>query len=88
MEDDQGAPAPDAAVSVRRASGGSLGEVFTAADGKLNHVPPLPPSTYYVIAGGAGYLDELYDGIPCEGGCDLSSGQAIVLDGPQDRSKL
>ncbi len=41
---------------------------------------PLPPGNYYVLVRAEDHVDELYDGIPCEGGsCDISTGTPVTV---------
>ena len=82
-----GAPAPGVSVTVRTDSGSFAGSAVTAADGTYQ-VGDLLPWTYYVVARGTAYLDELYDDLPCEQGCVYSDGQPIVLDGTQGQSGI
>lgn len=55
----------------------------TAADGSFSR-SDLAPGTYYVRTSDDRYLDELYDGFPCEGTCTVSNGTLVVVAGDAD----
>jgi len=52
----------------------------TAADGTYAF-SGLAPGTCYLRTSDSRYLDELYDGLPCEDGCEVSSGTPVVVAG-------
>ena len=52
-----------------------MGETDTSGD---YLVQGLQPGDHFAVATGALYLDELYDGLPCEGGCDPTAGMPIA----------
>jgi hypothetical protein len=51
---------------------------LTAADGTFTR-SDLVPGTYYVRTNDGRHLDELYDGLPCEGTCTVSNGSPVVV---------
>ncbi len=51
---------------------------LTAADGTFL-ISGMVPGTYYVRTNDGRYLDELYDGLPCEGTCTVSNGTPVVV---------
>ncbi|NOZ77962.1 MAG: hypothetical protein GXP48_02035 [Acidobacteria bacterium] len=42
-------------------------------------IPIQTAGTYYVTTAVGNYQDELYDDIPCEGGCDVTSGTPVTV---------
>ena len=50
----------------------------TAADGSFGF-SDLVPGTYYLRTSDGRYLDELYDGFPCEGSCTVSNGTPVAV---------
>ena len=59
---------------------GPSGQQWTAAvDASGNYsITPLDTGSYYVVTQNeAGFLDELYDNLPCESGCDVMAGRAV-----------
>ncbi len=64
-------------VEIYDASGAlvGMGETDTSGD---YLVQGLQPGQHFAVATGALYLDELYDGLPCEGGCDPTAGMPIA----------
>ena len=75
-----GDPLPDVTLTFYDASGRWAGNSFTDATG--NYVSGgLPDGAYYVrTLNSRGYLDEVYDDVPCPGGsCAASSGRPVVV---------
>ena len=48
----------------------------------------LSPGTYFVTTSERNYLDELYDGFPCEDGCDVTAGTPVVVQSGVDSSDI
>ena len=77
-----GAPLADVSVRVYNASGSSVGSnVTTNASGVYTTSTGLPAGTYYVrTTNSLGYIDELYDNLPCPGGsCSVTSGTGVSV---------
>ena len=55
----------------------------TATDGTYAF-SGLAPGTYHLRTSDSRYLDELYDGLPCEDSCTVSSGTPVVVAGGAD----
>ena len=53
---------------------------LTAADGSFAF-PNEAPGTYFLRTSDDRYLDELYDGLACEGSCTVSNGTPVVVAG-------
>ena len=52
----------------------------TEADGSYVTPAELPEGTYFASTwNNQGYLDELYDGLDCSAGCDVTTGDEIVV---------
>ncbi len=64
-------------VEVYDASGALIGSGETDTSGDYA-VQGLPPGQHFAVATGVLYLDQLYDGLPCEGGCDPTAGMPIA----------
>ncbi len=77
-----GAPLPGVRVSVVTDGGFIVGQAFSGPDGGFKS-SGLPTGSYYARTGNSiGFLEELYDDIPCTGNCDPRTGTAIdVLEG-------
>jgi hypothetical protein len=75
-------PVSSGFVDVFDASGGFVSGASLAADGTYS-VGGLPAGSYRVLAAASGYVDELYDDIPCPvGNCFIPSGTPVaVTDG-------
>ncbi len=73
-----GQPLANVRVRVVRATGSSAGSDYTDAAGSYR-VDDLPAGTYFAITDGDGYLNEIYDGVPCPGGCNLALGTPIEV---------
>ena len=74
------APLVDVDLSVYDAGGALIAGATSNASGGYT-VPALPSGTYYVRTSNApGYLDELYNNMPCPGGiCTVTTGTGIVV---------
>ena len=74
-----GALVPGASAEVYDAAGTHVGSASAGGGGAYAFFG-LPDGTYYVrTANTGGYLDELFDGIPCPGGsCSVTSGTPVV----------
>jgi hypothetical protein len=74
-----GQPVPGAKVRIYDSAGRSVTSGSTDDAGAWTASVALPSGTYYARTDGApGYLDELYDGIPCPlGVCTVTSGTPI-----------
>ena len=79
------APLADVSVEVLRASGSTVASAFTDSAGHYS-ARGLATGAYYVrTRNHAGYLDELHDDVPCDGGsCSLSQGTAVVVTAARD----
>ncbi len=75
-----GAPLSSVNVYVYNSSGSSMGSVSTNASGTYSK-NGLPTGTYYVrTLNSLGYIDELYDNLPCAGGCyPYTSGTGVSV---------
>lgn len=74
-----GAPIDDAVVKFYDPSGTFVSNAGVTADGSYKS-SALPPNTYYVITTSfAAYQDELYDDLPCDSGCDVTSGAGVSV---------
>ena len=65
---------------VRLYSASSYEVVWTQTNANGSYsLPELPPGSYFLRAEDPSYLDQLYDGMPCEGGCVVTTGTPIVV---------
>ncbi len=71
-----GAPLGQISVTLYDSSGNPTASTRTAADGSYS-LHGLDEGTYRAVASATLYGDILYDGIPCEGGCDVNTGNPI-----------
>ena len=67
-----------ASVFVLNAAGTIPVSTFTAGTGNFSAVG-LPPGTYYATAHVQNYIGELFDNIPCEPSCTMTTGTPIVV---------
>jgi 5-hydroxyisourate hydrolase-like protein (transthyretin family) len=84
VDDASGLPLTGVSVAVVDAAGSTVSTAQTDAAGNYLTGSGIPTGKYYVRVTGnsLGYLLELYDNIPCTGGCTLSTGTAInVIEG-------
>jgi len=58
--------------------GFSVWTASTSADGSFSFARVVP-GTYFLRTSSDRYLDELWDGIPCEGGCTVTTGTPVVV---------
>ncbi|MCG6964784.1 MAG: carboxypeptidase regulatory-like domain-containing protein [Acidobacteria bacterium] len=77
-ETGSGASVQNAGLNLFDSGGNLFGYVLTGADG-MYRFDALPTGTYYLLTTHAVLYDELYDNIPCEGGCDVSQGTPIEV---------
>ena len=77
---DGGAALQGVLVRFFDAGGFSTKLAVTAADGSYVS-PRLPSGTYFAMARGSslGYLDELYDDLPCGAPCDATTGTPLAV---------
>jgi len=77
-----GAPLPAARVAILRPDGTSIGE--PAADPFGRYIAIVPPGSYRVRSQPlAGYIQELFDDLPCPfGTCDATAGTPVATDTP------
>ena len=76
-----GAPLAVVYVSVYNASGNSLNSVYTNSSGE-SHDHPLPSrqgADYVRTSNTEGYLDELYNNIPCPYSCSVTTGTGVSV---------
>ncbi|MFZ5787718.1 MAG: MSCRAMM family protein, partial [Acidobacteriota bacterium] len=67
-------------VSVRLYNTAGSQVTSTTTDGLGYYQSPnLSNGSYFVVAGSTTHLDELYDNVPCEGGCDVTTGTAVAV---------
>ena len=73
-----GLPIGNVEVDLYDATGYSQGYTFTNAAGNYQF-SQLAPGTYYALARSNAYINQLYQGIPCESGCTVTSGTPIAV---------
>jgi hypothetical protein len=73
-----GAPISGASVTVYGTNGNWYGWADSGPDGSYS-VSDLPAGTFFVVASSAGHYDELYDNLPCESGCTVTSGTPVIV---------
>ncbi len=78
-----GLPIVGAEVDVYDSTGSWKTYGSTNGSGVYTTVDPLRPGTYYLATWNAqGYLDELYNNVPCPGGtCSVTGGTPVVVGG-------
>ena len=82
-----GGPLGSAYVSVYDSQGTRIKSSWTSSG--FFSVVGLPAGTYFVATQSTGfYQDELYDDIPCEGGCDVTTGTPVVVVDGADTSGI
>ncbi|QQR72135.1 MAG: carboxypeptidase regulatory-like domain-containing protein [Holophagales bacterium] len=69
---------PNGGVELYSGTGMWLRGTCPAADGSY-HWDGLPAGTYFVEASGTAFVDERFDGVPCEGGCDGGTPLELAL---------
>jgi hypothetical protein len=73
-------PLADAGVQVYDASGRRVASGFTDAQGRYLTDTGLPAGTYFArTTNGSGYVNRLYDGLPCPGSCNVTAGIPIAV---------
>ena len=80
-ESGSGTPLESVYVEIVNAEGNRVSDGYSDASGHYATRSGLPAGTYYArTANALGYVDELYDDIPCSGyGCDPTSGAPIAV---------
>ncbi|MEM7585320.1 MAG: carboxypeptidase regulatory-like domain-containing protein [Acidobacteriota bacterium] len=78
VQSTSGAPARNVTVRFWNAAGNNVSSTTTDASG-LYTSSGLEPGAYYATTSSIAWLDELYDGLPCEGGCDVTAGTPIPV---------
>ena len=87
-EDGTGTPLAGIQVELFDAAGDFVLQVLTAADGTYVS-PPLAAGAYFVLTmGSTTHVDELYDNLPCIGGCDPTEGIQIDITTDTDTSGI
>jgi acetyltransferase-like isoleucine patch superfamily enzyme len=75
----------DLEIDIFNASGDYVAYGYSDSNGNYTTYQGLPAGTYYAIAYSySGYLNELYDNIPCASGCDVTSGTPITVGAGED----
>ena len=70
---------PVSAYSASNPRGDQVGQGWTNASGSYA-INGLATGTYFVItSNGNPYRDELYDNLPCQGGCDVTDGTGVSV---------
>jgi hypothetical protein len=72
-------------VDVFDSSGQFVDSAFTGATGRYQ-VFDLPAGTYFAVSDTFEYADELYDNLPCNGGCTPTQGTPIAVVAGQERA--
>lgn len=71
------APVPNVEIDIYDSNGNWTNYSYTDASGNYA-VPSLPTGTYYARTNNyTGFIDELYDDIPCASGCTVTTGTPI-----------
>lgn len=79
-EDGSGTPLESGYVRIYDAAGNSLTSVYTNSSGDYKTSLGLLSGSYYALTRNfEGYLDELYDDIPCDSGCTPTDGTPISV---------
>lgn len=74
------APIPDISVNLYDSNGNYFTSGYTDAGGDYTTADGVPAGTYYAqTSNGQGYMDELYNNIPCLPGCDVTGGDAFLV---------
>ncbi len=75
-----GAALSDVEVDIYDSNGNLFTKGWTDANGNYSSSDGLPIGTYYAgTVNWAGYYDELYDNLPCTGGCKVTAGTPIAV---------
>lgn len=76
-------------VGIYDASGDWTIDTYPEANGDYVTYAGLPPGTYYARTWSfEGYFEELYDDIPCSGGCTVTDGTPIVVTAGSTTSNI
>lgn len=59
---------------------GNLVQESWSGDLGQYYVQGLAPATYFVKASAMGYAPEVYDNVPCDSGCDVTTGTPVTVD--------
>ena len=77
-----GDPVSDVSIQIYDASGNYVDVSYTDAVGYYELYAGLPGGTYFAATDNyEGYINEVYDDLPCTGVCDPTVGTAIVVTG-------
>lgn len=76
-------------VLVYDAAGGVVTGAISEGDGRWTTGPVLPAGSYFVATvDNPVHLDELWQGLACEGGCDVTTGTGIAVTAGDDSSGI
>lgn len=80
-------PISDVVIQIYDANGFFVTSCRTDGIGSYTSESILPTGAYFAATSNTlGYADELYDNLPCVGGCDPTSGTGITVTGGATRS--
>jgi protocatechuate 3,4-dioxygenase beta subunit len=71
------APIEHVALRIYDATGRDVGSSYTDASG-FYETSPLEAGTYFVVTDSPGCMDELYEDIACEYGCNVAAGSPVI----------
>lgn len=54
----------------------------------IYQVGALPAGTYFVRVSAPGFAGALFDGLPCAGGCDVTSGNPVKIRVNEETSRI
>ncbi len=77
-EDGSGDPIPFVRVEAYRANGSFAGSASSDASG-LYEIDGLDSNTYFATTDSSQVVNELFDDLPCQGGCDPTTGSPIAV---------
>lgn len=80
-------PIRSARASLFNQDGSFIDSDSTDSDGRYR-LERLAPGTYFIQADEFGFASQLWNGIPCDGGCDPTTGTPIVVDFGDDATDL
>ncbi len=78
-------PIENAQVAAYDLTGSIVSQFWTDSNG-LFQIQGLQTGTYFILTSHNAYHDELYDNIPCDGGCDVTTGTPISVTIGSDTS--
>lgn len=81
-----GEPPPYADLWIYNDSGQRVADLSVNLQGRFQ--TSLEAGTYYLLARGTGYVNELWPGIPCEESCDVTAGTPIVVINESEHNDL